>query len=140
MLLQAVLLVRLGVLNGNALWVLPSVAGAATVLSARAPRRREVSPPAGLIDLAGALGLGWLISLLVGNAVTIAARLEFAGAGDAGSLRFESWATAGLCATVLAGGAVHVVTGRPSRDTLRLGAVAGALAALLVAVQTAAVL
>lgn len=142
-LIQAVLLLRLGVLEGNALWLLPSVAGAATVLSARPQPRRATSPStraANLIDAAGALTLGWLISVMVGNAETIAATLEFSGAGDAGSLPFESWATAGLCAAVLVGGAIHVVTGRPSRVTLRLAALTGAFAALLVAWESAAAL
>ena len=143
--LHGALSLRLGALVGPEV-VVTSFAGAAMVLSPRAPwepARRDTSPPSSpalVLYGAGAVGLGWLISLLVWIATTIAARMELARLGDAEPLRFESWVAAGLCAAVLVAGAVHVVGGRPTRAALRLGALASTLAALLVAAHTAAVL
>lgn len=137
--------------------ILAAAAGLIMVIAARAPWGEGIFPsprpgrdvtdgPIGALllvaDLTGALLLGWLISWLVSNAVTIGARAEFAGydLSAAEPIQFYSWTAAGLCALALVAGAVHVVTKRPSRNVLRLVAVAGALAALAVALHTASVL
>jgi hypothetical protein len=136
--------------------ILAATAGLIMVIAARAPwgegffpsprPARDDTHGVGVLalaaDLTGALLLGWLLNRLVANAVTIGARVEFAGNGlsDAEPIQFYSWFAAGLCVVVLVAGAIHVVTKRPSRAVLRLGGVAGALAALAVALYTASVL
>ena len=127
--LHALASVRLGLLLAGGdwwSWVLLAPA-MGLVMALGTPTRpggeataRVIGALPAVVWAAGALFLGWLIQWLVGNAVTVEARLELAGFGMGAlePVRFWSWLTAALCAGVLIAAAVHVLTGRPSRTVL----------------------
>ncbi len=146
--LHALASVRLGLLLAGGdwwSWVLLAPA-MGLVMALGTPTRpggeataRVIGALPAVVWAAGALFLGWLIQWLVGNAVTVEARLELAGFGMGAlePVRFWSWLTAALCAGVLIAAAVHVLTGRPSRTVLALGGVGSAVATLAVALYSA---